>query len=83
MAEASFRTFQHYKNKMTENRDLFQYQSVCQLLYDGKNTTDIKLPVPIRSAKIMLSFSTLHKLHNKKNYSINGILFHNHIPQIS
>jgi len=46
----------------------------------AKKTTDINLPVPITDAKIMLSFSTLHKLYYiTKNYFISSLLLQDHI----
>jgi len=39
----------------------------------SKKTMDIKLPVPIADAKMMLSFSTLRNLHNR-NYFVSGLL---------
>jgi len=54
---------------------------------------DIKLPLPIIDAKIMLSFSTLHKLHHKKllhqwlvfsgAHSKISLLFHDFIQHLS
>jgi len=49
-------------------------------LYDSKKAMDIKLPVPIIDAKIMLSFSTLRKLHHKNHFG-DGLLFQDHILQ--
>ena len=42
---------------------------------------NLKPSMSITDAKTTLSFSMLHKLHHKKDYFINGLLFVNHIQK--